>query len=130
MQRIGSIGTMAMALWLAGCTHPHPLTRLVEVPLPPPPPGGALLDACANHAAHAQRMSFGQEFRGLQLDTYQAVLTSPAQPVGSQQVAAVYDGEGTWFGRPQGTQGEWRKVHYHCLLNPAGQVVYSFIRAQ
>jgi hypothetical protein len=89
-----------------------------------------MLQACADHAASAQRSTFGSEFRGLQLDTRNAVLTSPAETVGNQAVAAAYDGQGTWFGQPQGALGEWRKVRYHCLISPAGQVVYSFIRAE
>lgn len=104
--------------------------RSVAVPVSAPPPGGKLLQACADHAAASQRAAFGDEFRALQLNTQNAVLAAPGQPVGNQKVAAAYDGEGLWFGRPQGTMGEWRKVRYHCLLNPAGQVVYSFVRAE
>ena len=111
---------------MTACTQ----TRYVAVPVAPPPPGGKLLQACADHAAASQRAAFGDEFRALQLNTQNAVLAAPEQPVGNQTVAAAYDGESLWFGRPQGTMGEWRKVRYHCLLNPAGQVVYSFVRAE
>lgn len=111
---------------LTGCTQTH----YVATPVAPPPPGGPVLQACTQHAARAQRAAFGEEFRGLQLDTMHAVLAAPQQPVGSQPVAAAFDGTGTWFGRPQGTMGEWRKVRYHCLVSPAGQVVYSFVRAE
>lgn len=110
----------------AGCAQ----TRYVMVPTPPNPPAGELLQACTDHAAKAQRNAFGSDFRGLQLNTAQAILAAPSQPIGAQDVAAVYDGEGVWFGQPKGTMGEWRKVRYHCMLNPAGQVVYSFVRAQ
>jgi len=116
----------AGAVFFAGCTT----TRYMNVATPPAPPAGKPLQACTTHAAKAQRAAFGNEFRGLQLDALQAVLVAPSLPVGAQPVAAAYDGEGTWFGQPQGTMGEWRKVRYHCLLNPAGQVVYSFVRAQ
>jgi hypothetical protein len=124
---IGMLSMAALAsLGLAGCTQ----TRYVNIPVAPPPPGGPVLQACADHAAGSQRTAFGDEFRGLQLNTQNAILAAPTQTVGNQAVAAVMDGEGLWFGRPHGTMGEWRKVRYHCLLNPAGQVVYSFIRAE
>ena len=115
-----------VAAAVSGCVQ----TRYVAVPVDMPPPGGRVLQACTDHAATAQRKAFGNEFRGLQLDTLQAVLAAPETPVGNQPVAVAYDGEGTWFGQPHGTLGEWRKVRYHCLVSPAGQVVYSFIRAQ
>ena len=117
-------GVVVAVLGMAGCAR----TTYVMVPTPPAPPVGALLQACTDHAAKAQRNAFGTDFRGLQFNTAQAVIASPMQPVGTQDVAAVYDGEGVWFGQPQGAMGEWRKVRYHCMLNPAGQVVYSFVR--
>ena len=119
-------GSLTLAGLLSGCAQ----TRYVAVPVAPAPPGGPILDACTSHAAHAQRAAFGDEFRGLQLNTTHAVLAETTAPVGNQPVAAAFDGEGVWFGRPHGTQGEWRKVRYHCLFSPAGQVVYSFVRAQ
>ena len=117
-------GVVVAVLGMAGCAR----TTYVMVPTPPSPPAGALLQACTDHAAKAQRGAFGHEFRGLQFNTAQAVLAAPLQPVGTQPVGAVYDGEGVWFGQPQGAMGVWRKVRYHCMLNPAGQVVYSFVR--
>ena len=120
------LSLFGLALLASACTQ----TRYVAVPVPSAPPGGKVLQACTDHAARSQRAAFGDEFRALQLNSQNAVLAAPEQPVGSQSVAAAYDGEGVWFGRPQATMGEWRKVHYHCLLNPAGQVVYSFVRAE
>jgi hypothetical protein len=117
---------IGFAALLGGCVQ----TRYVALPTPPAPPAGRMLQACADHAASAQRGTFGGDFRALQLDTRNAVLASPAETVGNQPVAAAYDGTGTWFGQPQGALGEWRKVRYHCLISPAGQVVYSFIRAE
>ncbi len=121
---------MAGLLLVLGALGACSQTRYVAIPVAPPPPGGALLQACTDHAARSQRATLGDTFRSLQLNTYNAVLTAPRHNIGSQPVAAVYDGEGLWFGMPHGTLGEWRAVRYHCLLNPAGQVVYTFIRPQ
>lgn len=116
----------AAALAAAGCTE----TKYVDVPVMPVLPKTPVLDACAEHAATAQRSEFGDSFRGLRLDTKDLILTAPAVPVGTQPVGAVYDGRGVWYGQPWGTMGEWRRVRFHCLVNPKGQVVYSFVRSE
>jgi hypothetical protein len=113
--------------WLASaCTE----VKYVAVPVNPQLPKTPVLQACADHAADAQRSTFGDKFNGLQFDTANLVLTKPTGAVGSQQVAAVYDGDGEWYGRPYGTMGEWRKIRFHCMISPVGEVVYSFVRQE
>jgi hypothetical protein len=116
----------AAATLLGGCTQ----TRYVAVPVPQSAPATPLLQACADHAAVAQRTAFGDRFRALQFDSADLVLASPDNKVGSQAVGAVYDGDGQWFGRQPGTMGEWRRIRFHCMVSPVGNVVYSFVRAQ
>ncbi|RYG59159.1 MAG: hypothetical protein EON60_11255 [Alphaproteobacteria bacterium] len=116
----------AAAALLGGCTQ----TRYVAVPVPQSAPATPVLQACADHAAAAQRQAFGERFRGLQFDSGQLVLASPANKVGSQEVGAVYDGNGQWYGRQPGTMGEWRAIRFHCMVSPVGNVVYSFVRAE
>lgn len=115
-----------LATLLGGCSE----TRYVAVPVPQVAPRTPLLQACANHAAMAQRDAFGDDFRALQFDSANLVLTAPAGKVGSQAVGAVYDGDGQWFGRPHGSMGEWRAVRFHCMVSPKGNVLYSFLRAE
>jgi hypothetical protein len=122
------MGLLAGAAALLGaCAQP---TRYVAVPVPTSAPATPVLQACADHAASAQRQAFGERFRGLQFDSAQLVLASPAGKVGSQQVGAVYDGNGQWYGRQPGTMGEWRAIRFHCMVSPVGNVVYSFVRAE
>ena len=116
----------AAASLLGGCTQ----TRYVAVPVPPSAPATPVLQACADHAAVAQRDAFGDTFRALQFDSANLVLASPLNKVGSQPVGAVYDGDGQWYGRQYGTMGEWRKIRFHCMVSPVGNVVYSFVRAE
>jgi hypothetical protein len=126
MRPFTSLTGLIIAAATAGCTH----TQYVPVMVPTPLRATPQLQACVDHAAQAQRTTFGEAFRGLQFDTAQMVATAPQNPVGQQKVGLVFDGNGTWWGRPQGTQGEWRRVRFHCLFNPAGQVVYSFVRSE
>lgn len=114
------------AALLGGCTQ----TRYVAVPVPQDAPATPVLQACADHAAAAQRQAFGERFRALQFDSAQLVLASPMRKVGSQEVGAVYDGNGQWYGRQPGTMGEWRAIRFHCMVSPVGNVVYSFVRAE
>lgn len=116
----------AIATLLGGCVE----TRYVAVPVPQSAPATPVLQACADHAANAQRDAFGDKFRALQFDSADLVLASPSQKVGSQTIGAVYDGNGQWYGRPAGTMGEWRAVRFHCMVSPVGNVVYSFVRAE
>ena len=116
----------ALALLLGACAQP---VRYVAVPTVADAPATPVLQACAEHAARAQREAFGDVFRALQFNRAGLVLASPMNKVGSQDVGAVYDGEGTWYGRPAGTMGEWRSVRFHCMVSPMGNVVYSFVRA-
>lgn len=121
------MGLLAAAAALLGaCTQ----TRYVAVPVPQSAPATPVLQACADHAAAAQRQAFGERFRGLQFDSAQLVLASPANKVGRQEVGAVYDGNGQWYGRQPGTMGEWRAIRFHCMVSPVGNVVYSFVRAE
>lgn len=115
-----------LATLLGGCTE----TRYVAVPVPQTAPATPVLQACADHAAVAQREAFGDSFRALQFDASNLVLAAPNEKVGSQEVGAVYDGDGQWFGKPYGTMGEWRAVRFHCLVSPKGNVLYSFLRAE
>lgn len=108
-------------LALYGCTE----TRYVEVPVKPELLAGPELKACEAHASKAQKDVFGSDFSMLQFSTRGMVLTAPTEAVGKQRISAVYDGEGEWFG-PR----EWRKVRFHCMISPAGQVVYSFVRGE
>lgn len=117
---------MAAAALAAGCTQ----VRYVNVPVVPTPTQTPYLQACADHAANAQRAAFGDVFTSLQLNNNNLVLTAPDRAVGSQQVGAVYDGDGVWYGRPVGTLGERRTLRFHCMISPAGQVVYSFVRSE
>lgn len=123
---VGIVGGVMLAAMLGGCTE----TRYVGVPVPQSAPATPLLQACADHAALAQRTTFGEDFRGLQFDAANLVMAQPDQMVGSQKIGAIYDGEGQWFGRPVGTMGEWRAVRFHCMVSPVGNVVYSFVRAE
>lgn len=121
------MGLLAAAAALLGaCTE----TRYVAVPVPQSAPATPVLQACADHAAAAQRKAFGERFRALQFDSAQLVLASPMNKVGSQEVGAVYDGNGQWYGRQPGTMGEWRAIRFHCMVSPVGNVVYSFVRAE
>lgn len=115
---------MVLAALAGGCTQ----VKYVAVPVAPPLPKTPVLQACAEHAADAQRATFGAAFSGLQFDTANLILTKPHGAVGSQPVEAVYDGDGQWFGRPYGTMGAWRKIRFHCMISPVGEVVYSFVR--
>lgn len=110
-----------MAMGLAACAP----VRYVAVPVAPELPVTPVLQACADHAASAQKKAFGEEFRLLQLDTAGLVLTAPEARVGSQDVGAVYDGMGSWYGAQ-----EFRRVKFHCLISTRGQVVYSFVRGE
>ena len=82
------------------------------------------LQACADHAASAQA-SVADDFRVLRFDTERLIALPVRETVGSQQIAGVYDGQGARYGSK-----EYRLVRFHCLQNPAGQVVYSFVRAE
>jgi hypothetical protein len=123
--RYGVMAAVA-ALAVSGCTE----VRYVGVPVVPTPVKTPYLQACADHAANAQRAAFGDVFTSLQFDSANLLLTSPDGKVGNQEVGAVYDGDGAWYGRPMGTNGEWRRVRFHCMVSTAGQVVYSFVRAE
>ena len=116
----------AAAALLGGCTE----TRYVAVPVPQMAPATPVLQACADHAANAQRDAFGDKFRALQFDSANLVLAVPGEKVGSQQIGAIYDGDGQWYGRPAGTMAEWRAIRFHCMVSPVGNVVYSFVRAE
>lgn len=116
----------AAAALLGGCTE----TGYVAVPVAQMAPATPVLQACADHAAAAQRDAFGDKFRALQFDSANLVLAAPGNKVGSQQVGAVYDGDGQWYGRPAGTMAEWRAIRFHCMVSPVGNVVYSFVRAE
>ncbi|MBI1309115.1 MAG: hypothetical protein GC129_04590 [Proteobacteria bacterium] len=118
---IGFMSVFAVAAALSGCGE----TYFVAVPTPAALPVTPELQACADHAAGAQKAAFGSDFNALSLNTDNLVLTAPKLPVGSQPVGAVYDGEGQWYG-----QKEYRAVRFHCMLSPQGQVVYSFVRAE
>jgi hypothetical protein len=121
------MGALALAAsLLGGCTE----TRYVAVPVPQVAPATPVLQACADHAARAQRDAFGDSFRALQFDSANLVLATPHNKVGSQPVGAIYDGDGQWYGRPAGTMAEWRAVRFHCMVSPVGNVVYSFVRAE
>lgn len=121
------MGVLATAATLlGGCTE----TRYVAVPVPQTAPATPMLQACADHAAVAQRETYGDNFRGLQFDAANLVLAAPNQMVGRQKIGAIYDGDGQWFGRPAGTMGEWRAVRFHCMISPVGNVVYSFVRTE
>lgn len=115
---IGFVGILAV---LGGCTS----TQYVSVPAVPAMDASPQLQACAVHASGAQKAAFGDDFNGLQLNTQGLIVTAPKLPVGKQQVSAIYDGEGQWFG-----VREYRKVRFHCMISPAGQVVYSFVRGE
>lgn len=113
------IGFMAVLAALAGCAE----TRYVEVPARPVVAESPALRACVAHASAAQAAVYGSDFSMLQVLPQGMVVTAPRLPVGKQQVSAVFDGEGQWFG-PR----EYRRVRFHCMISPAGQVVYSFVR--
>lgn len=121
---------VAVATALTACTE----TRYVAVPMPDyavvTPQLTPVLQACADHAAKGQRDSFGESFKALQLDADNLVVTKTAGKVGRQEVGAIFDGQGQWFGRPAGTMGEWRRVKFHCMVSPVGNVVYSFVRGE
>lgn len=121
-----SLMMLGVAMLAAACAQ----VKYVAVPVNPPLPKTPVLQACADHAANAQRQTFGNTFTGLQFDTANLVLAKPHGAVGSQQVGAVYDGDGQWFGRPYGTMGEWRRIRFHCMISPVGEVVYSFVRQE
>lgn len=113
---------------LGGCAGQQ--VKYVAVPSVPDAPATPVLAQCANHAARAQREAFGEAFRALQFNASGLVLTTPRQAVGNQQIGAIYDGNGLWYGRPAGTMGEQRAVRFHCMVSPMGNVVYSFIRSE
>lgn len=115
-----------LALLLGACAQP---VKYIAVPTVSDAPATPVLQACAEHAARGQREAFGESFRALQFNRAGLVLASPMKKVGSQEVGAVYDGDGVWYGRPYGTMGEWRSVRFHCMVSPMGNVVYSFVRA-
>lgn len=60
-----------LATLLGGCTE----TRYVAVPVPQTAPATPVLQACADHAAVAQRAAFGDSFRALQFDASNLVLS-------------------------------------------------------
>jgi hypothetical protein len=82
------------------------------------------LQACADHAAAAQK-AVADDFRVLRFDSERLVALPVQETVGSQAIAGVYDGYGARY-----SAKEYRLVNFHCLQNPAGQIVYSFVRAQ
>lgn len=114
-------GILMAAGMLVGCGDTH----YVAIPAAPMLPATPGLQACADHAAGAQKQAFGERFNGIQFNTNDLVLTAPSLPIGTQPVGVVYDGQGQWYG----TQ-EYRRVKFHCMLSPSGQVVYSFVRAE
>ena len=117
---------MALAgMGLAGCASPCcGGERPVVYMAPAPAPADADLQACADHAASAARES-GQDFKRLRLDTLGRAKVPFGSTVGAQPVATIQDGVGQWYGRK-----EWRQVHYHCLSDASGNVLYSFVRAE
>jgi hypothetical protein len=119
-----------LVLMVTACTE----TRYVGVPMPDyavvTPAMTPVLQACADHAANAQKAAFGDSFKALQLDTDNLVVAKASGNVGKQPVGAIFDGEGQWYGRPTGTMGEWRRVKFHCMVSPVGNVVYSFVRGE
>ena len=123
-----ALSAAVVAVALGACATQQDV-HYVAVPTPQPAPVTPALQACAQHAARGQREAFGNTFTGLQFDTAGLVLTAPEGKVGKQAVGAVYDGDGQWFGRPYGRVSEWRRIRFHCMLSPAGKVVYSFVRS-
>jgi len=113
---------------LAACAGTQTV-HYVAIPTPAPAPDSPQLHACAAHAARGQRAAFGDSFTGLKLDSAGMVLTASDGPVGTQAIGAVYDGDGEWLGRPYGRVSEWRRIRFHCMVSPAGKVVYSFVRS-
>lgn len=118
----------AIIIWaglLAGCASHMTDARVAAQPVVPVAP---YLSACAAHAARGQRTALGDTFKMLQLSTDGILVVKPTGPVGYQPVAYAYDGTGDWWAQVVPGRTEWRKIHFHCLVNPQGHVVYSFVR--
>lgn len=115
-----------IGMGLAGCAGSACCgeARPVVYMAPAPAPADVDLQACVNHAASAAKES-GQDFKRLRFDTLNRVKLPFDGTVGDQYVATVQDGVGQWQGRK-----EWRQVHYHCLSDASGNVLYSFVRAE
>lgn len=121
---------IGLALFAVAGTACAPTYEGVEL-APQPAPAAPFLQACASHAAKAQRAIYGNSFRVLQLESTGLAVNTPRTGfVGAQPVAWAYDGTGTWVGMPHGTYGEWRRVHFHCLVSPTGKAVYSYVRPE
>lgn len=115
-------GLMAIVLAVAGCAaQPRPVVYAV----PAPAPADGFLQACADHAAAGIRAGGNPQFRRLRLETAGLYKAPLHREVGRTYVDTVQDGYGAWYG-----QKEWRRVRFHCLSDGAGQVVYSFVRAE
>lgn len=110
----------AMATVLAGCCCGRQVVYLYDVK---PRVATVALQACVDHAANAQVQVNRESFRMLRFDTNSLLEAEVRQMVGKQAVSDVLDGEGAYWG-----EKEYRAVSFHCLLNPEGRVVYSFVR--
>lgn len=110
----------AAATLLAGCCVAPKVVYIYDLKQPVATPA---LQACVDHAANAQVSVNRDSFKMLRFDTSNLLEAEIRQMVGSQPVSDVLDGEGAYWGTK-----EFRAVTFHCLLNPQGQVVYSFVR--
>lgn len=122
VQRFGFAMVVLAAVVLGACSAQP---RAVAYAVPVPAPADNLLQACADHAAAGIRAAGNQGFQRLRMDTAGLYRTPLNQTVGNTHVATVQDGYGAWYG-----QREWRRVRIHCLNDAAGQVLYSFVRAE
>jgi hypothetical protein len=118
----------ALIIWaglLGGCASSVITQPLAVHPTQAPAP---YLAACASSAAMGQRQALGESFKMLQLTTEDLLIIRPTGPVGRQRVAYAYDGTGDWWAKNGQNRPEWRKIRFHCLVSPQGQVVYSFVK--
>ena len=85
----------------------------------------AAATSCQQHAGMAQAMRYGSNFQILQIDPVGLLTSAVAQrAVGTQPVALALDGTADLW-----RQGEYRRVHWHCLVNDHGQALYSYVRS-
>jgi hypothetical protein len=123
--------SLAVSAILAGCTAPQRVVvypYLYPAPAETPSPNAAL-QACADHAARAQKDARGSDFEMLRLNSAGLDQLPFESYVGQQYVSQVLDGTGVWWGRNFDGESEYREVRFHCLTAPRERVVYSYVRA-
>ena len=120
MKFVLGFGLLAFVAMVSGCTRVQEVYYYNPAPVNLPV---RAVEACEAHAGGVQQARYGQDFRFILANANGLGVYGVPDPVGTQQVAMALDGTADLW-----RSGEYRKVRWHCLVNPDGRVVYSFVR--